>query len=83
MYSRISFNTAPNDLAFLIVWHLRRVVPRVGVLLSLTSVMHSMIIEKAKPSYDEMKITDKYTFSEGRPRNCKELTAGGDSQMEY
>lgn len=45
--------------------------------------MHSMIIEKAKPSYDEMKITDKYTFSEGRPQNCKELTAGGDSQMEY
>jgi len=42
-----------------------------------------MIIEKAKYFYDEMKITDKCTFSGCWLQNFKEPAAEGDLQIEY
>ena len=42
-----------------------------------------MIIDKVMSFCDEMKITDKCTFSEGWLQNLKEPAAEGDIQMEY
>lgn len=42
-----------------------------------------MIIERVKCVYDEMKITDTCTFSEGCVQNFKERAAEGHTQMEY
>ena len=42
-----------------------------------------MIIEKAKYFYNEMKITDKCTFSGCWLQNFKETAAEGDLQTEY
>jgi hypothetical protein len=36
-----------------------------------------VIFERAKSFYDEMKISDKCTFSEDLPQNFKELAAEG------
>jgi hypothetical protein len=41
-----------------------------------------VIIEKAKSFYNEMKISDKCTFSEDWLQNFKEPAAEGDIQME-
>jgi hypothetical protein len=45
-------------------------------------VTEPVITEKAKPFYDEMKITYKCTFSEDL-RHFKEPAAEEDIQMEY
>jgi hypothetical protein len=42
-----------------------------------------MIIERVKCVYDEMKITDTCTFSEGCVQNFKEPAAEGHTQVEY
>jgi hypothetical protein len=42
-----------------------------------------MVIGKAESLYDEMKIADKCTFSEGWQLNVKEPATEGDIQMEY
>jgi len=44
-------------------------------------VIGPMIFEEPKYLYDEMKITDKCVFCEGRPKNFKESAAEGDIQM--
>ena len=43
-------------------------------------VIGPIIFEELKYLYDEMKITDKCIFSEGRPQNFKEPAAEGDIQ---
>jgi hypothetical protein len=40
------------------------------------------IVGKAMSLYDEIKITGRYTFSEGCLKNFKEPAAEGDNQME-
>jgi hypothetical protein len=40
-----------------------------------------MIIQKGKSFYDEMRITDKFTFSEGWLQNFKQLAAEGGVQI--
>ena len=42
-----------------------------------------MITEEVQYFYDEMKITDKCTLSEGWQQNFKEPRADGNIQMEY
>jgi len=42
-----------------------------------------MIMEKVKCVYDEVKIVDTCTFSEGCVQNFNEPAAEGDTQMEY
>jgi hypothetical protein len=42
-----------------------------------------MVTEEVKFFYDEMKITDMCTFSEGWVQNFKEPAAEGDVKMEY
>lgn len=42
-----------------------------------------MIIEREKCVYDEIKITDTCTFSEGCVQSFKEPAAEGHTQMEY
>jgi hypothetical protein len=42
-----------------------------------------MIVERATFFHDEIKITDKCTFSEGWLRSFKEPAAEGDIQMQY
>jgi len=44
-------------------------------------VIGSMMFEEPKYLHDEMKITHRCVFSEGRPQNFKEPTAKGDNQM--
>ena len=46
-------------------------------------VTRPVITETAKYFCDEMKITDKCTFSDGSLRNFKEPAAEGDIQTEY
>jgi hypothetical protein len=46
-------------------------------------VIGPMMFEELKYLYEEMKITDKCVFTEGRPQNFKEPTAEGDNQMSY
>jgi len=39
-----SFNPSSDNLEILIIWHLRRVVPRLDILLTTTYGMHSMTL---------------------------------------
>ena len=42
-----------------------------------------MIIHTAECFYDEMRITDRCTFSDGWLQNFIDSTAEGDIQMDY
>jgi len=42
-----------------------------------------VITERAKALCDEMKLTDKCTFSDGWQQNINEPAAAGDIQTEY
>jgi hypothetical protein len=42
-----------------------------------------MVIKRAESFYDEVEITDKCAFSEGKLQNFKEPEAKGDTSVEY